>query len=103
MKKTNKNILIKGAKWATTLEMEAYYYDYIKPSFYVRVNHIEIGKEECFSDFWHTSSEKKNVQQNINNVLKDILSFYEGRGIKLSINQLRKIIISLESLKDVKE
>jgi hypothetical protein len=103
MNKKQKNIMIKGAKWATTLEMEANYYEYLTPNFYVRVNHIELGKERCFSDFGHFSSEKKNVQQNINNVLKSILNFYKERGIKLSVSNLRKIILSLETLKDVKE
>jgi len=100
MKKINKNIILKGAQWATTLEMEAYYYEYLKPSFYVRISHIELGKEKCSYNFEHFSSEKKGVQANINNVLKDILSFYEERGVKLSISNLRKIILSLEQLKE---
>lgn len=103
MTKQQKNIILKGAKWATTLEMEAYYYDYLKPSFYVRISHIELGKEKASYQFEHFSSEKKNVQQNINNVLKDILDFYEERGVKLSVSKLRKIVLSLEELKETNE
>lgn len=100
MKKSNKNIMLKGGQWATTLEMEANYFGHLKPNFFVHITHIELNKKGASYKFEHLTSEKERFQSNINNILKDILKFYEGRGIKLSASNLRKVVLSLEELKE---